>query len=240
LPYQDDALSVCASSKHLQTGRFMDELSRYLARIESVIMESYRAANVHTKATFIDHQGRECDVRTGKPIGSGQAKKGNGYADDYDENDGEEGAGCVLACVLLPASAANETADPQILILRGHEREGDAPTRQLTAVAHRTRGPATVGRRVRADSKGTRNVDHGRVMSQLRVPSRRCRRVSLPGNGGLLSIPRCSIRIDTGEALQQGLRPCRMLCGRCRLLFIGAGQEACQLLAVRRQCLHAP
>jgi len=90
---KDDALSVCASSKHLQTGRFMDELSRYLARIESVIMESYRAANVHTKATFIDHQGRECDVRTGKPIGSGQAKKGNGYADDYDENDGEEGAG---------------------------------------------------------------------------------------------------------------------------------------------------
>ncbi|CEH16354.1 acyltransferase ctase cot cpt [Ceraceosorus bombacis] len=82
---KDDAISICASSKFLQTARFMQEIAAYLKQIESIIMEAYREANVHTTSTYIDHQGRECDVRTGLPIGSNQ-NKGNGYADDdYDQ-----------------------------------------------------------------------------------------------------------------------------------------------------------
>lgn len=77
---KDDAISVCASSKHLQTGRWLAALETYLDRVAQAITDSYNAANRRTQDTYIDHSGVECDVRTGLPVGS---KKGNGYADDY-------------------------------------------------------------------------------------------------------------------------------------------------------------
>ena len=78
---KDDGITVCASSKHLQTKRFLDTLEAYLLDTQRMIIELYKAANVRSKSTYIDHAGVECDVRTGLPIGS----KNNGYSQDYDE-----------------------------------------------------------------------------------------------------------------------------------------------------------
>ncbi|SPO22045.1 related to carnitine acetyl transferase FacC [Ustilago trichophora] len=78
---KDDGITVCASSKHLQTKRFLDTLEAYLLDTQRMIIETYKAANVRAKNTYIDHAGVECDVRTGLPIGS----KNNGYSQDYDQ-----------------------------------------------------------------------------------------------------------------------------------------------------------
>lgn len=78
---KDDGITVCASSKHLQTKRFLDTLEAYLLETQRMIIETYKAANVRSQSTYIDHAGVECDVRTGLPIGS----KSNGYSLDYDE-----------------------------------------------------------------------------------------------------------------------------------------------------------
>lgn len=78
---KDDGITVCASSKHLQTKRFLDTLEAYLLQTQRMIIELYKAANVRSKSTYIDHAGVECDVRTGLPIGS----KSNGYTQDYEE-----------------------------------------------------------------------------------------------------------------------------------------------------------
>ncbi|PWY98473.1 acyltransferase ChoActase/COT/CPT [Testicularia cyperi] len=75
---KDDGITICASSKHLQTKRFLDTLEGYLRETQRMIIETYKAANTRAQATYIDHAGVECDVRTGLPIGS----KNNGYADD--------------------------------------------------------------------------------------------------------------------------------------------------------------
>jgi carnitine O-acetyltransferase len=84
---KDDALSICAASKHLQTSRFLDTLSKYLKDMQNILIDSYKAANVRTVQTYIDHQGRECDIRTGLPIGSNQH-----MSNGYDLGD-EEGTG---------------------------------------------------------------------------------------------------------------------------------------------------
>lgn len=78
---KDDGITVCASSKHLQTKRFLDTLEAYLLDTQRMIIETYKAANVRSQSTYIDHAGVECDVRTGLPIGS----KNNGYSLDYDQ-----------------------------------------------------------------------------------------------------------------------------------------------------------
>lgn len=81
---KDDAISICASSKHLQTGRWLRALEKYLDNIAEILIESYNAANRRTHDTYIDHSGVECDVRTGLPVGS---RGGNGYSDAYDDED---------------------------------------------------------------------------------------------------------------------------------------------------------
>ncbi|KAI3624896.1 YAT1 [Malassezia furfur] len=58
---QDHKLTICVSSKHLQTQRFLKALEQYLA---------FKAANIHATQTYIDLAGNECDIRTGLPIGS--------------------------------------------------------------------------------------------------------------------------------------------------------------------------
>ncbi|KAK0567118.1 carnitine O-acetyltransferase yat1 [Tilletia horrida] len=71
-----ESLAICASSKHLQTGRFLDTLSAYLTQVGNLIIETYKAANTRPTATFIDHSGRECDVRTGRPLAEGAGAGG--------------------------------------------------------------------------------------------------------------------------------------------------------------------
>jgi carnitine O-acetyltransferase len=76
---KDDGLSICASSKHLQTRRFLDTLQGYLLDIQRILIHLHRAAN-EPPAPFVDHSGVLRDARTGRPV--------NGYVlDDAQEEE---------------------------------------------------------------------------------------------------------------------------------------------------------
>lgn len=57
----------CASSKHLQTRRYLDTLQSYLQEIRSTLIHVHRSANARP-APFIDHAGILRDSKTGRPI----------------------------------------------------------------------------------------------------------------------------------------------------------------------------
>ncbi|KAJ7574062.1 acyltransferase ChoActase/COT/CPT [Mycena floridula] len=64
---KEDGVSICASSKHLQTRRFLDTLQGYLYDIQRLLVQLYRAANERA-APFVDHTGILRDSKTGRPI----------------------------------------------------------------------------------------------------------------------------------------------------------------------------
>ncbi|KAI0318910.1 Choline/Carnitine o-acyltransferase-domain-containing protein [Amylostereum chailletii] len=64
---KEDGLSVCASSKHLQTRRFLDTLRGYLLDVQRTLQALMRAANARAEP-FVDHGGVLRDSRTGRPI----------------------------------------------------------------------------------------------------------------------------------------------------------------------------
>ncbi|KAF8801880.1 CoA-dependent acyltransferase [Phlegmacium glaucopus] len=53
---KEDGISVCASSKHLQTHRFLDTLQGYLLDIQRLLIQLHRSVN-ERPAPFIDHLG---------------------------------------------------------------------------------------------------------------------------------------------------------------------------------------
>jgi len=57
----------CASSKHLQTRRFLDTLQGYLYDVQRILIQLHRSANEHP-APFVDHLGILRDSKTGRPI----------------------------------------------------------------------------------------------------------------------------------------------------------------------------
>lgn len=75
---KDDGISICASSKHLQTRRFLDTLKGYLLDIQRVLVELHLSANPRPEP-FVDHAGVLRDSKTGRPI--------NGHAHSHDEYD---------------------------------------------------------------------------------------------------------------------------------------------------------
>ncbi|KAE9411136.1 acyltransferase ChoActase/COT/CPT [Gymnopus androsaceus JB14] len=58
---KEDGLSICASSKHLQTRRFLDTLQGYLLDIQRILIHLHRAAN-QRPAPFVDHSGEDDEV----------------------------------------------------------------------------------------------------------------------------------------------------------------------------------
>lgn len=92
----DNKLTICASSKHLQTERFLKSLQRYFADVQEAVISVHKAANFITTRTYIDHSGTECDMRTGLPVGTRDIKQDvlsvatgtSGYS-FYGDNDGE-------------------------------------------------------------------------------------------------------------------------------------------------------
>lgn len=57
----------CASSKHLQTRRFLDTIAQYLTDVQKLVMHIHRLANERSDA-FMDHSGTLIDSRTGAPL----------------------------------------------------------------------------------------------------------------------------------------------------------------------------
>jgi len=80
---KEDGISICASSKHLQTRRFLDTLQGYLLDIQRLLIQLHRSAN-ERPAPFVDHAGVLRDSKTGRAI-NGYA--GNGYSDDWEAED---------------------------------------------------------------------------------------------------------------------------------------------------------
>ncbi|TFK53149.1 acyltransferase ChoActase/COT/CPT [Heliocybe sulcata] len=70
---KEDGISVCASSKHLQTRRFLDTLQGYLHDVQRLLTQLHRAANERPEP-FVDHSGVLRDSKTGRPI--------SGHVDD--------------------------------------------------------------------------------------------------------------------------------------------------------------
>ncbi|KAI1785469.1 acyltransferase ChoActase/COT/CPT [Ganoderma leucocontextum] len=64
---KDEGISICASSKHLQTRRFLDTLQSYLLDIQRILVQLHLSANQRPEP-FVDHQGVLRDSKTGRPI----------------------------------------------------------------------------------------------------------------------------------------------------------------------------
>ncbi|TFY61886.1 hypothetical protein EVJ58_g4233 [Rhodofomes roseus] len=77
---KDEGISVCASSKHLQTRRFLDTLEGYLLDIKRMLIQQHVSANPKPEP-FVDHAGILRDSKTGRPI-NGQAHGGYSEYDD--------------------------------------------------------------------------------------------------------------------------------------------------------------
>lgn len=66
---KEDGVSICASSKHLQTRRFLDTINGYLLDVQRMLIQLHREAN-ERPAPFVDHAGVLRDSKTGRPINS--------------------------------------------------------------------------------------------------------------------------------------------------------------------------
>ncbi|KIM49753.1 hypothetical protein M413DRAFT_438894 [Hebeloma cylindrosporum] len=64
---KEDGISLCASSKHLQTRRFLDTLQAYFLDVQKLLIQLHRSAN-QRPAPFVDHLGILRDSKTGRPI----------------------------------------------------------------------------------------------------------------------------------------------------------------------------
>ncbi|KAF9518299.1 hypothetical protein BS47DRAFT_1371113 [Hydnum rufescens UP504] len=64
---KEDAISICASSKHLQTRRFLDTIAQYLQDVQRLVMHIHRQANERTSA-FVDHSGLVIDACSGSGL----------------------------------------------------------------------------------------------------------------------------------------------------------------------------
>ncbi|KAF8959704.1 acyltransferase ChoActase/COT/CPT [Flammula alnicola] len=78
---KEDGISICASSKHLQTRRFLDTLQGYLFDMQRLLIQLHRSVN-HRPAPFVDHMGILRDSKTGRPI--------HGATSDSSEEDEHE------------------------------------------------------------------------------------------------------------------------------------------------------
>ncbi|THH28350.1 hypothetical protein EUX98_g5849 [Antrodiella citrinella] len=80
---KDDGISVCASSKHLQTRRFLDTLASYLKDVQRILIQLHLSANQRPEP-FVDHAGTLRDSKTGRPINGriSPDKDDRGYAED--------------------------------------------------------------------------------------------------------------------------------------------------------------
>lgn len=76
---KDEGISICMSSKHLQTRRLLSTLQAYLLEVRGMLIGLWKEAN-ETPENFMDHAGILRDARTGKPI----------VGDDDDKEEDEE------------------------------------------------------------------------------------------------------------------------------------------------------
>ena len=75
-------LCSCASSKHLQTRRFLDTLQGYLLDIQRILVALHLEVNARP-APFVDHAGILRDSKTGRAINGHAADEPGHESDDF-------------------------------------------------------------------------------------------------------------------------------------------------------------
>ncbi|WVF70426.1 hypothetical protein IAT40_005216 [Kwoniella sp. CBS 6097] len=71
---KDEGISICMSSKHLQTRRLLNTLQAYLQEVQKVLIQLWKEANERPE-DFMDHRGVLRDGKTGKPISMGEIEE---------------------------------------------------------------------------------------------------------------------------------------------------------------------
>lgn len=85
---KDDGISVCASSKHLQTRRFLDTLQGVLFDIQRILIQLHLSANERAEP-FVDHAGVLRDSKTGRAINGLLVTAEKATMDAYDDYYGD-------------------------------------------------------------------------------------------------------------------------------------------------------
>ena len=78
----------CASSKHLQTRRFLDTLQGYLLDVQRILIQLHLSANERAEP-FVDHAGVLRDSKTGRPINGLLMSAERATMDAYDDYYGD-------------------------------------------------------------------------------------------------------------------------------------------------------
>ncbi|KAM0787171.1 hypothetical protein ACM66B_006420 [Microbotryomycetes sp. NB124-2] len=65
---KDDSIAFCASSRHRQTGRFLDALRAYFLEVYRMMKQLHSEANRRPNSSFVDHYAGEIDAKTGRPL----------------------------------------------------------------------------------------------------------------------------------------------------------------------------
>ncbi|WRT65193.1 uncharacterized protein IL334_002136 [Kwoniella shivajii] len=81
---KDEGISVCMSSKHLQTRRLLHTLQAYLIEVQKMLIQLWKEANERPEA-FIDHTGHMRDARTGKKMNNDGDGDGDAEGDERDD-----------------------------------------------------------------------------------------------------------------------------------------------------------
>ena len=72
---KEEGISICMSSKHLQTRRLLSTLQAYLLEVRGMLVQLWREANERPTEAFMDHTGVLRDARTGSAIGNEEEGK---------------------------------------------------------------------------------------------------------------------------------------------------------------------
>jgi carnitine O-acetyltransferase len=106
---KEEGISICMSSKHLQTQRLLSTLQAYLMEVRGMLIALWKEANEAPEA-FMDHAGVMRDARTGKPI-----------VHENDEDDEDEEL-CAFCSPYLQTRLTNQWADLDSLMLEPSKR----------------------------------------------------------------------------------------------------------------------
>lgn len=93
---KDDGISICASSKHRQTKRFVHALESYLLEIRRLLKSQRKGAATSPKASRAREasMGRKGSMVRGRPIGADAVSKISVEQAIVEDSDGDELGGC--------------------------------------------------------------------------------------------------------------------------------------------------
>ncbi|WVQ83878.1 hypothetical protein IAT38_006022 [Cryptococcus sp. DSM 104549] len=106
---KDEGISVCMSSKHLQTRRLLSTLKRYFLEMQRMLIQQWKEANERPDTSFIDHFGVMRDARTGKRINMEPEEEKEGAGVEEEEGLGGFGFFDVGAQGKMPQSRRRRT-----------------------------------------------------------------------------------------------------------------------------------